>query len=266
MHCVIAITRKLVSLLGRESIACPKLSEIWERVLAKRCEIELGPPQTKSGDKQTFSKRWEDAPLSRSQALAILRERARLLDPLAKLRPEQAERNDRVRDLWQGFVELATLMMQADVRIEEQTWLRAAREWGQKFVRTYGREDVTPYIHVFVYHVGFYLARYRGIEKFATYALEGKHAENKDILAKASNKARHGIVEAARQQLEMNVRLEVHHLRDRESCKGRGEDPAKEMWNASRKSKRRAHPEWSEASLDLEPRFRQFVRSSTHIS
>lgn len=73
---------------------------------------------------------------------------------------------------------------------------------------------------MFVYHVGFYLARYRGIEKFATYAIEGKHAENKDILTKASNKARHGIVEAARQQLEMNVRLEVHDLHDRESRSG----------------------------------------------
>ncbi len=80
-------------------------------------------------------------------------------------------------------------MMQADVWITEQAWLDDMCKWGQSFVRLFCKEDVTPYIHVFVYHVGWYLKRYHRIEKFTTYSLKAKHTENKLQLARGTNKA-----------------------------------------------------------------------------
>lgn len=40
---------------------------------------------------------------------------------------------------------------------------------------TYASEDVTMYIHIFVYHYSFYLKTYNSIKKFTNFALEGKH-------------------------------------------------------------------------------------------
>lgn len=40
-------------------------------------------------------------------------------------------------------------------------------------------KEVTPYIHVFVQHLGFYLERYGSLEKFANYSTETQHYVNK---------------------------------------------------------------------------------------
>jgi len=61
---------------------------------------------------------------------------------------------------------------------------------------------MSPYIQVFIYHLGFYLEHYQGIEKFATYALESKHSENKQVVNCATNKALHGAESLAWQQLQ----------------------------------------------------------------
>ena len=42
----------------------------------------------------------------------------------------------------------------------EHEWLEKARAWGALYVSVYSPEDVTPYLHVFVYHVGFFLEKY----------------------------------------------------------------------------------------------------------
>ena len=47
--------------------------------------------------------------------------------------------------------------MQNRLKITETQWRDEARPWGKLFVSCYGAEEVTPYIHVFVYHFGFYM-------------------------------------------------------------------------------------------------------------
>lgn len=39
----------------------------------------------------------------------------------------------------------------------EQVWRESARVFAQNFCLIYEDEDVTPYLHQFVYHVGFFL-------------------------------------------------------------------------------------------------------------
>jgi len=96
-------------------------------------------------------------------------------------------------------------MMQANISITKEAWLHEAQQWGQLFISLYGKEDVTPYMHVFVYHVGWYLEWYHGIEKFATFALEAKHAKNKAQYNCSTNKACHCLVAAAKQQLKGHI-------------------------------------------------------------
>ena len=75
----------------------------------------------------------------------------------------------------------------------------------------YSDEDVTTYIHIFVYHYGYFLHKFNGIEKFSNYALEGKHSEMKRILAHSTSRFSSGPAEAARQQLAALVRDELHN-------------------------------------------------------
>jgi hypothetical protein len=121
--------------------------------------------------------------------------------------------------------------MQAHVQIKETTWRDEARKWGQLFKTIYQNEDVTPYIHVFIYHVGFYLEHYQGIEKFATYALESKHSENKRVVNSATNKALHGAEISARQQLQAQVRHNLYN------------------------------PQWAEASLAIAAKYKDYIVS-----
>jgi hypothetical protein len=92
-------------------------------------------------------------------------------------------------------------------------WRAQAIEFGKAFVKAYSKEDVTTYLHIFVYHYGFFLERYNGLEKFANYALEGKHRVLKQILARGTSGFSHGPSEAARQQLAALVREEANEVR-----------------------------------------------------
>ncbi len=80
------------------------------------------------------------------------------------------------------FADLYSLMRQPKVHISEAQWQEEAQQFGKAFVAYYCNEDVTPYIHVFVYHVGYFLEHYQSIERFGNYAIEGKIAETKRTL------------------------------------------------------------------------------------
>jgi len=68
-------------------------------------------------------------------------------------------------------------------------------------VLSHGPEEVTTYLHIFVYHFVFFLTTYKGIKKFANYTLEGKHSTIKWILAYSTSGFSYGPAEAAWQEL-----------------------------------------------------------------
>ena len=80
-----------------------------------------------------------------------------------------------------------SFLQQADV---EQSWIAKSRAYAKKFTSVYAKEDVTPYMHVLVYHAGFYIAKYGSLEILANFSTEGKHQENKRTVAGASSRFR----------------------------------------------------------------------------
>ncbi|ELR12286.1 uncharacterized protein ACA1_373170 [Acanthamoeba castellanii str. Neff] len=48
--------------------------------------------------------------------------------------------------------------------------------FGKQFVIMHSAEEVTTYIHIFIYHYGYFLEKYSGVEKFSNYVLESKHS------------------------------------------------------------------------------------------
>jgi H+/gluconate symporter-like permease len=101
------------------------------------------------------------------------------------------------RQVWELYYPLVCLTAQATVNISEEEWLTHAQEFGQAFIDVYQAEDVTTYIHIFMFHFGFFLDKYNSLEKFANYALEGKHSVIKWILAYSSSGFRYRPSETA---------------------------------------------------------------------
>lgn len=77
-----------------------------------------------------------------------------------------------------------SFLEQVDV---ENEWIAKSRAYAKKFTSVYAKEDVTPYLHVLVYHAGFYIAKYGSLEVLANFSTEGKHQENKRTVAGASS-------------------------------------------------------------------------------
>jgi hypothetical protein len=66
-------------------------------------------------------------------------------------------------------------------------WLEKSQKFGKLFAKVYSKEDVTPYLHVFVYHVGYYVEHYGSMEMYANYAIESHHKSNKDAIKHNTN-------------------------------------------------------------------------------
>jgi len=88
--------------------------------------------------------------------------------------------------------------------VDEQNWLRNAKRWGSIFVNRYGPEEVTPYIHCFVYHLGRIIEKYGSIEKYANYPIEACHQKNKKYYKGITKRYKN---QTAKQLLQKNLRI-----------------------------------------------------------
>jgi len=81
-----------------------------------------------------------------------------------------------VLDLWREFKDLMKIATSTDTpTITAEGWTERARAWATVLVSVYDQMEVTPYLHVFVYHLGFFLVKCDSLEKFANYSIENKH-------------------------------------------------------------------------------------------
>ncbi len=164
------------------------------------------------GDKQTFIQHIKKSQLNHVDCIQILEHYELFFDRLEKhaLQPQAQEKVCKAKTVWDAYWPLASLTVQANVSITEEEWLSRARTFGKAFVAAYTGEDVTTYIHIFIYHLGFFMEKYQSIEKFANYALEGKHRVTKQILTHSTSGFSQGEVQAAQQQMQVLTREEVH--------------------------------------------------------
>jgi hypothetical protein len=150
--------------------------------------------------------------LNQPDCLHILTNYKHFFNCLSKHTHSQVKEHvNKAQEVWALYYPLVCLTVQGRVKITEQEWKDQAIKFGVAFVTAYSKEDVTTYIHIFVYHFGFFLSTYGGLEKYSNFALESKHAELKRILAHSTSRFSNGDAEAARQQLHALVRNELHN-------------------------------------------------------
>ncbi|XP_058949396.2 uncharacterized protein [Pocillopora verrucosa] len=83
-----------------------------------------------------------------------------------------------IDDLWSGF---KTLMRALQVQENDPEYLKPqsfkthVREWGKLFLEMFYDDDITPYIHTFVYHVPQFLEKYGTLMQFNFQPVEKKN-------------------------------------------------------------------------------------------
>jgi hypothetical protein len=173
----------------------------WEKILCDKCGVDMPAP---SPDQMTFFAWFSAAGINQPQALAIISNHQLFLAGIRCQWP-QKEQMRLLEEIWRWYHELVLLLVQAHVSITEEQWKVEVWELGWLYVKCWGQDEVTPYLHVFIYHIGYYLEQYGGIEKFGNYALEGKHSCNKVILQCMMSWFKFGKEGMVWQQLLMNL-------------------------------------------------------------
>ncbi len=169
-----------------------------------------------------------------------------------KRNQQRKERNEpTAEDVWNAFIPLLAIAVQDEPKkmgfTNEAEWLKQAKSFGEKYVSRYGSEEVTPYMHVFIYHLGFYMERYGGIERFANYASESKHQENKKAIRRGTSgfEGSHKTKETrlGAQLLKRDIRMKllqkynvVKKPRRRRKAKGEKAKWAANLWKNFRSS------------------------------
>ena len=92
-------------------------------------------------------------------------------------------------------------------------WTALARKFADLFLNVYTAESVTPYMHVFIYHIEHFLKNVGPIELWANYDIEGWHKINKSTMKHMTsgyggrNKKPSNITA---EQLHASIRLKDH--------------------------------------------------------
>jgi hypothetical protein len=159
----------------------------------KASGISLYQPK-KSDKKMTLFGRLRKSRLNRNDFWKIVSHSVQFLNCVEDLptnKDRQSKNLPTARSVWGDFLPLLAITVQEKPEeagfVSDQDWRERAREFGRKFVSRYGSEEVTPYIHLFIYHLGYYMENYGSIERFANYASEGKHQINKKVIRQATN-------------------------------------------------------------------------------
>ena len=247
LHCVMAITRKLFELLAREIEGHPTLEEEFVKALLEECQIKIKSAQKTKPE--TLFTRIQHSRLNRTAYLRLLEKYSVFMNLLRRYAGDKEQQNkiEAITPVWYGFAALVSVLTQPEVQITEHEWCIQARTWGINFTKCYCEEDVTPYMHVLIYHIGFYLAKYKSVERYANYAIEGKHQENKHTFAQASSGFSRGEKSAAQQQLQGDLRFVIHSRTFNKSND-----------NIQRPTKRQKE-NWSTKTLALYPEMQQYV-------
>lgn len=188
LHCLMGVTRKLFELLAAEAHNNPTVEEEFLAILAS-LKISLIHSTSSEGKKRTFSDRVKGSRLGRPEQLRIIENHQQFIAVLergARTQTQQAK-VAKTKKVWELYHKLLSLAVQPEVVITKQQWLAEAIPFGRTFIARYTKSEVTPYIHIFIYHIGFFLEKYGSIEKFANYATESMHSVNKRTIANASS-------------------------------------------------------------------------------
>lgn len=154
LHLFMRVTHKLFSLLLRRIIDNEDLEKCFEEKLNTLLTLKKYS-ETEEKQKITLLQRFEDSRINRNDLTRILNNIDSFLEMcdgfnLAKI--------EEVKEIWRVYNKQIRIVCEDNPDAAEyENWTTIMRKWGRNLVVLEGEDAITPYIHVFIYHVEFFL-------------------------------------------------------------------------------------------------------------
>lgn len=183
---------------------------------------------TKKSSAISFLERMKKTRLSRPESLRILLNGSSVFKCLEN--PIMAPFSSKIRILkllWHQLTCILAIVAESFAMMTEERWIIGLKNFALEFLKLAAPSDVTSYLHVLVYHVGYFLEQYEGIERFSNYSVEGTIKWLKSTIDRGITR---GMENISRQCLERNQRMQS-------------------IWknqNPSKTSETRAQKKWSQ--------------------
>ena len=142
-----------------------------------------------------------------------------------------------------------------------KNWDELAKKFAEAFKARYGTEDFTPYMHIFVAHVGYWLKQHGDLESFANYDIESKNAVNKHVVHCATDRyggKKQQKSHIAKQQLQYEFRQRENSLivpkpMDRTVSKKQKKSRAKQQNKPNKRARTvtKTKPNWTTRTAKL---------------
>eukprot|EP01133_Synstelium_polycarpum_P021511 gene21511-25835_t len=103
---------------------------------------------------------------------------------------------DDLREVWKQYTVLTYIMKsdnfhkQRPTRFAEQGWISRSLVFGANIQRIFNNRS-TSYLHMFVFHMGWFIEQYGCMDKYANYGLEGRHQIHKEYVYFSNKKFNH---------------------------------------------------------------------------
>lgn len=208
LHVLMALTKTLFKHLTSEAEANIEYEQALIKLLTK-IGVKMANKKTKSKTR-TWSQILTKSRLNRNHLLAILENYEQFLVIYNKYSKQATDIKSRCNLLWRQYFYLMAKALQEKSDVTEEWWLTHTKMFATNFKTVFYELAVTPYMHVFVYHLGFYLEKYGSVEIFANYATEGRHRYNKRVIVSATN----GWAHRGGRDNDLTKQLLTHSFRD----------------------------------------------------
>ena len=183
LHCSMSIVRSLHKLL----LKYVEVEECQELLIKYLKEIKISVPNGKEGDSKLD--RLSKIHFKRPVALKYLTEQEAYLKCLDPIKDTFGVRVKHIKLVFKQALYLLTIASSTDesIILPEEDWIMCAKIFASNFQAISSTNYATSYLHLFVYHLGYFLNEYGCLEKLSNFSIENTiHYIKKTILSSTS--------------------------------------------------------------------------------
>lgn len=178
LHCVTGIVRLLLHrLVEAEKKKTMEFTNEMNQFFGS-IDIEL------ASEGEQIQTRVANSSFKYPEWIRILRNQEALLSIFRKHSIRSEEEKEGIEKMWKMALWFITESIEPSDEFSATTWRDNGRVFGKLFTNIYDSQDVTPYLHVLVYHLGGFIEKYGSLERYANFATESWHRRNKDVVRK----------------------------------------------------------------------------------
>lgn len=168
--CILHLTMSIVKSLKNTLINIILNSDLALKQLQE--QMKILKIKVNSNSKYTLEQQLRKTKFTRPTSIKFIKNYKEILKCLDKLPSNLQPLKEKIHLVFQQALYLLSVASSPRPNISEQDWLTCSKIFMSNY-KEISIGAITSYIHVFVYHCGYFLEQYGGIEKLGNYSIEG---------------------------------------------------------------------------------------------